>query len=288
MLIHAKIYAIFSLKVKDDELKKEMVKYSKPLMLNSIGWWVNSASDRYTVTYICGAEANGVYSIAYKIPSILSIFQSIFNQAWGISAVKEFDKDDKDGYFAKAYSFYNMLMIFVCSFLIMFTKLLAKLLYKNEFYLAWKYVPFLVFSVVFGAMSGFLGGVFSAVKKSNILGRTTILGATLNLILNIIMVWYIGPVGAAIATFISYFVVWSIRIFAVRKYINLKLKIKKDLFIYLMILLQCSLFIFVQDNYILYSFQALVLLLEFLVYFKEIKKLISKVFNNKVEETGAI
>ena len=41
------------------------------------------------VTWICGLAANGVYSVAYKIPSLLSMFQQIFNQAsmnmWGLT-----------------------------------------------------------------------------------------------------------------------------------------------------------------------------------------------------------
>ena len=57
--------------------------------LGNIGWWINNVSDRYIVTWICGLAANGVYSVAYKIPSLLSMFQQIFNQAsmnmWGLT-----------------------------------------------------------------------------------------------------------------------------------------------------------------------------------------------------------
>ena len=70
-------------------MKKEMVAYSVPMGLGNIGWWINNVSDRYIVTWICGLAANGVYSVAYKIPSLLSMFQQIFNQAsmnmWGLT-----------------------------------------------------------------------------------------------------------------------------------------------------------------------------------------------------------
>ena len=66
-----------------------MVAYSVPMGLGNIGWWINNVSDRYIVTWICGLAANGVYSVAYKIPSLLSMFQQIFNQAsmnmWGLT-----------------------------------------------------------------------------------------------------------------------------------------------------------------------------------------------------------
>lgn len=76
-----------------------MMDYSRPLIANSIAWWINNASDRYIVIFFCGLAENGIYSVASKIPSILNIFQSIFNQAWTLSAVKDFDSEDKHGFF---------------------------------------------------------------------------------------------------------------------------------------------------------------------------------------------
>ena len=82
---------------------KELLDYSRPLIANSIAWWINNASDRYVVTFFCGVAANGVYSVASKIPSILNVFQTIFNQAWSLSAVKDYDPEDKSGFFANTY-----------------------------------------------------------------------------------------------------------------------------------------------------------------------------------------
>lgn len=93
LLIKLKIWKVISWKPENRSLKKEMVAYSVPMGLGNIGWWINNVSDRYIVTWICGLAANGVYSVAYKIPSLLSMFQQIFNQAWTISAVKEYDQD---------------------------------------------------------------------------------------------------------------------------------------------------------------------------------------------------
>ena len=89
LLIKLKIWKVISWKPENRSLKKEMVAYSVPMGLGNIGWWINNVSDRYIVTWICGLAANGVYSVAYKIPSLLSMFQQIFNQAsmnmWGLT-----------------------------------------------------------------------------------------------------------------------------------------------------------------------------------------------------------
>ena len=219
----------------DEQLRKDMLAYSAPLVLNAIGWWINSASDRYIVTWICGVAANGIYSVGYKIPSILNVFQTIFNQAWVLSSVKEFDPEDKDGFFVNIYNIYECLMVGVCALIIVFTRFIARILYAKEFYNAWVYVPFLTISIVFGALSGLIGGVFAAAKDSKIFSISTLVGAAVNTVLNVLLVMNIGAIGAAIATAISYTVVWAIRLICVKRHMTLRVRLGRDIASYLVL-----------------------------------------------------
>lgn len=261
----------FFKKNRNEKLEKEMVKYSKPMIFNTIAWWINNVSDRYVVTWLCGVSDNGVYSVAYKIPSILNVFQTIFSQAWTISAVKEFNKEN-ERFYCKIYSTYNCLLVLVCSILIIFDKLIAKLFFAKDFYMAWKYAPFLMISVIFGALSGFLGGIFSAVKNSKLYAKTTILGAVLNIIFNIILVEYVGPIGAAISTLISYSVVWIARLNTVKKYIDLNINIKRDIVSYGLMIIQSSILLLQLNNYILFSIEGILFLIIIVLYNTEIIK----------------
>lgn len=139
---------------------KQLLSYSRPLIANSIAWWINNASDRYIVILFCGLASNGIYSVASKIPSILNVFQTIFNQAWALSAVKDYDPIDESGFFSNTYKVYNCLMTIICSGIIVFDKVLAKILYAKDFYVAWRYVPWLTIAILFGALSGYIGGFF--------------------------------------------------------------------------------------------------------------------------------
>lgn len=219
----------------DEQLRKDMLAYSAPLVLNAIGWWVNNASDRYIVTWLCGVAANGIYSVGYKIPSILNVFQTIFNQAWVLSSVKEFDPEDKDGFFVNIYNIYECLMVGVCALIIVFTRFIARILYAKEFYNAWVYVPFLTISIVFGALSGLIGGVFAAAKDSKIFSISTLVGAAVNTVLNVLLVMNIGAIGAAIATAISYTVVWAIRLICVKRHMTLRVRLGRDIASYLVL-----------------------------------------------------
>lgn len=220
-------------------LQKSMLGYSCPMMLNTISWWINSVSDRYMVTAFCGVVANGIYSVAYKIPSILTMFQGIFSQAWTLSAVQDFDSEDRNGFFSKMYSLYNVCMVLLCSALIFADRLIARILYAKDFYGAWRFVPFLLVSVVFGSLSGYLGGIFAAVKDSKSFAGSTVAGAVLNIVLNFFLIRLWGALGAAVATMASYILVWAMRLFKAKKIMRLEVSLARDCFAYMLLAFQC-------------------------------------------------
>ncbi len=256
---------------KEKELERSMKKYSTPMIFNSIAWWINSASDKYLVLWICGVAQNGVYSMSYKIPTILMVVQNIFAQAWQISAIKEYEKKGKEEFFSIIYGIYNLTMVLGTAILIIFTKILAGFLYGSEFFEAWKYVPALLVSVIFGALSGFIGTIFSATKDSRAYAQTTVIGAISNIILNIILIPILGVMGAAISTAISYLIVWIVRIIKSRKYMNLNINYKCDILSYLILIIESVLlFLEVKYNVVI----NIVLTLFILVINKDVLKII--------------
>ena len=265
LILATKAYKYFG-RTNEYKTKKDMYAFSKPLILNNLAWWVNNVSDRYIVTWLCGIAANGIYSVAYKIPSVLNTFQTIFSQAWTISAIKEYENNESE-FYGRIYRIYNCGMTLVCSLLIVFNKPIAKILFANEFYSAWKYAPFLTESILFGSLSGLLGGIFSAAKNSKVFAKTTLIGASVNTILNYLLVKAWGPIGAAIATLISYVIVWGARLIEANKIVPLNVNLIRDIISYILItaqalvlnllldinieiIIQCSLFVFVFFLYI--------------------------------------
>ena len=258
----------------DNQIRKDMAAYSTPMVANAVGWWINNVSDRYVVTLLCGVAVNGIYSVAYKIPSILTVFQNIFAQAWTLSAVKDFDEDDKSGFFCKVYNLYNLMNVLLCSILIAITKIIAFLLFRNDFYEAWRYVPFLLISVVFGSLSGYFGSIFSAVKASKLYAQSTVIGAVVNTFLNFILIYFIGPLGAAVATATSYFVVFLIRLKSTKSIIDLGLNLKRDFFAYAVLVIQSIAIIAMENSTII---QACALIALIVLFAPETRGLIDKV-----------
>lgn len=191
--------------------------YCIPLIATALGWWVNNTLDKYAVTIMCGIAANGLLSVAYKIPSILNAIQSIFTQAWQISAIKEYGESDTATFYGKTFSIVNMLMCAACAWLIILTKPLATILYAKDFFNAWLYVPFLLISSVLNCAAGLLGSILSAKKNTNVMMWSAIIGALFNAFFNIVLIYFIWIQGATIATFISSAIIYIVRRIGVGK-----------------------------------------------------------------------
>jgi len=212
----------------DKPLIREMINYSIPIMPNSLSWWVSTSSDKYIISFFFGATAIGLYSVAYKIPSLMTVFSSIFLSAWQISAVEEFGSEKSIKFHRQVYEYFITFLIIVSSVIITFTKLLSKILFANEFYNAWNLVPMLVLAYVFHDLAAFVGSVYTSSKKTKMLFTSTLFGAILNIVLNIIIIPCYGAIGGAFTTLVSYFAVFVIRMIDIRKIMIIDTKILKN------------------------------------------------------------
>ena len=266
----------------DKNLEREMLLYSAPLILNGLAWWMNNSLDRVFVTFICGMSANGLLAVAYKIPSILSMIQTIFNQAWSLSAIKEFDPEDRNGFIGNVYSFYGCAMTLSSSAILLGNIFLAKILFANDFFEAWQYTGMLIIANLFGGMSVCISGVFNAVKDTRTLATTTVIGGVVNTILNAIFIPIIGVQGAVFATMISNVIVWGWRMHKARFYVTLHIRIMRDIISYILVIIQCFAGLFESHLYVV---QALIFVGIAILYKHEILYIykfgISKILNLK-------
>lgn len=239
----------FKVKINKDYLYiKEMLRYSSPLVLSGLAWWVNSASDRYFVTWLLGAGQNGIYSVAYKIPTILRSVEVVFSSAWTLTVFDVYKKENGINYISKIYDIYSYLIIVVCSVLIVVDKTLAKFLYANDFYNAWKYVPTLLISTAFINMGSCLSPIMMAYKESKKMAQGSVIAAIVNLIFNYVLIITIGVQGAAIATAISYMISWLYSAIIIQRICNFKFQWIKQFFLICCLVIQ-AIIVVTLDSY---------------------------------------
>lgn len=212
MVFSAKLYKyIIPIWRIDKELFRRMLVYSIPIIPNSISWWVANSSDKYVLNHFSDVSQVGVYSISYKIPTIMMTIMGFFISAWQISAVDDFGSEKSQQFFSDIFRKCFAVNVILASFLIAFSKVMGNFLYSADFFVAWKYVPVLVIANVFNVMASFMGTIYTSAKKTKMLSISTILGALINIVMNFLLIPAFGAMGAAIATAFSYFMMWIVR-----------------------------------------------------------------------------
>lgn len=220
------------------KLIKEMVKYSAPMIPDYISWWVSNASDRYILAALCGTSMNGVYSVAYKIPTIMNSLTSIFSSAWKISSVDHFGSKESIKFYNRIYRLYSGFLVMASSGLILFTKILARILFAKDFFAAWKITPILILAYVFSAQAIFLSSVFTASKKTKTLFFASTTGAVVNVVLNLILIPVLVGTGAAIATAVSYFVILIINMVITHRILAINFMVVRNVACYALIIIE--------------------------------------------------
>lgn len=239
----------------------KVLQYSVPMVPTVIAWWIMQTSDKYIIIAKLGLESSGIYSVAYKIPSMLSIVTSLFTQAWQISAIQNYDEKDNPEFVGNVYNVYSLLNTFVCGFLILLTKPLSYILYAKEFYVAWICVPILLLAYVFNGISGMLQSVFTASKKTKYLMLSTGCGAILNVILNFIFVEKFGIIGAAWTTLIGFIATWVIRFYVAQKIMPFPVKMFRQSVSYILLLIEAVIIIGIPKYEMLYALIPLCLII---------------------------
>ena len=221
-----------------NEIYKEMLRFSVPMIPNSISWWVSDSSDKYVILWFLSSAEVGLYSIAYKIPTLLTMVMSLFISAFQISIFDEFKKKDGNKFFETVYTSVMMTLLLAASVLIFASKYLAVVLYKNGFYSAWMVGCILIFAFVFNSLSSLIGTIYTAAKKTSVLFYSTLVAACVNITLNIVLIPDYGLYGAAFATLVSYICVWLIRAILAKKQMENKFVDRNSIIIMVLIAFQ--------------------------------------------------
>lgn len=255
---------------------REMVSYGRPLVFNSISWWVNNVADRYVITAICGVAVNGIYSVAYKIPAILNVFFTVFNQAWLLSSVKNYDEEDAAAFYSNIYNGYQFGLLCVSSALIFGTRIIGRILFAKEFYPAWQYVPALLIAVFFSALIGMFNSIFAAAKQVRICAVSSLAGAVFNVLVSLWLTWRIGAQGAAIGTAAAHYLMWLILLAAVLKLVPMQIRLVRDHMAYGVLVLQGAALVLMEESLLSYGVQALCLAAMPALYHRELFRLLGK------------
>jgi len=223
----------------DKRLATSMMRFAIPLIPTVVMWVITGFSDRLFIRYMhsskveLGESAAGIYGLATKVPNLISMVSTIFFQAWNMSAIMENESEDRSRFYEKVYGAYEAVLFIFSAFLIAGVQIVTPIFVSTarfgEYGQVYKYTPVLVVAVLFMCLDQFLSSIYTATKHTKNSFWTSFAASMANIVLNFFLIPEWGIHGAAIATFLSYYLCFWARIIDARYYVPFRFNAVKSL-----------------------------------------------------------
>lgn len=267
----------------DKTLAVKMIKFSLPLCVATVSYWLLSGLTKVIIVNFLGNHENGLYTVTNKFAMFINMAVSIFQYAWNETAYMA-NKDVSRGELYNVVIKYLIQFVFAAACGLM---ILSKLLFPffavgAEYQDALKYLSVTIVGVAFNSIAGFLGTIFSTEKETKSIFFTTAAAAMLNCVAGPLFTKYVGLQGALMALAISFGVLMIGRLIILKR--RWKVEIGWKSLFALMILFLTSILVYVFRGVIeLCMFCAVVCIL-FLLLNKEVFYIIKKMLREARRE----
>lgn len=190
-------------------LAQPLVLAGLPLIPGTLAFWAMAYIDRLILPlYNTSMTDLGLYAIAYRLASMLAIVIVPFQNAWLPLALSMKDDSSAHQTYSKVLTYFVAGGLGIALVLGLFAHeiflLLAILIDKNDYVPASPYVALLTYVAIANGASVAISIGAYITKRTAALGWTTMMGAGINLVLNIILIPQFGVWGAVWATAIGY------------------------------------------------------------------------------------
>lgn len=276
LILAVKLYNCFSFKLFSKDICKMLLVFCVPLIPNTICWWISNCSDRFMITYYMGQSANGIYAIAYKIPTIMTIIIGVLLQAWQISANEASEDKKISNYYTQIYKFLDAFVLILGCILILMSKLVIGIMAADAYFEAWRYVPSLVYAICFFAHAQLLGTIYTTFRSTTMAFVSNLIAAVINILGNIILINLMGVIGAAIATAISYIVLFYVRKWDTKKYVHIENASVKETISRILLLVEAIVYTCFQE-YIWGAYVCMIMII--ILQYNVLRQLICKMFS---------
>lgn len=202
---------LFRAQIKKEFLQKALV-FGVPLIPHLLGTFAIEYSDRYFIQKIEGPEQLGIYDMGYKIGMSIQILVTAFSLTFGpylFESLKNLTHFRKIRIIQAAYGFMSGLLIavFVLGAIgpLIFYYLIDQKFAAGSTYVFWVALGYFFF----GGYALFANFIHYS-GKTYIFSILAIFNITCNLVLNYVLIHQYGPIGAAYATIVSYFLIFLV------------------------------------------------------------------------------
>lgn len=216
-----------------------LLNYSIPLIFNQISSWIINFSDRVLIICILGMDYNGIYAIANKFSNILIALFNMYVVAWTENIIKSMNDEDHLDYLSRiielTYNLYIILITGILNILPFIFHIMINGNFDNSYY----HIPILLMGAFFSGMAAMIGSIFNAYAKTKNVSFTTIFAAAVNIICHFVLIYQIELYAASISTLISFFILFIYRLFTVKDFCKIKIRINQISLSTIILIISC-------------------------------------------------
>lgn len=200
------------------------LKLSLPLVGQMLAVQILGFSDRIMIEKYCGKSQVGIYGTIYTIGTLTTMLWTAINGTFTPYIYKNIEEN---GRLVKKNSFLIILFFSLVSIIVvLFGPEIAKIVGPEEYYMGVYIIPPAATGVYLVAIGDLYSDLLIYAKKTKYIMFGTIIGATLNILLNAVFIPRYGYIVAAFTTLFSYIIMTIMLVFFARKiYKNQKIQI---------------------------------------------------------------
>lgn len=208
-------------------LWRSMLAYALPLVPDAILVYIIGFSDQAFLAGMQDTSISAIYSIAYRVPTLIALVASIFVDAWQISIVNNNSREEQVRFFSNVGNTYGSIVFIIASGGILCAKLAITVLAVPSYYIGWTFIPVLAIGAGFNCLSSFQKSVYLLEKRTVPSFLSTAFSAVVNITLNVLLIPRYGGMGAAAATLISYIALFLYRAIDSRRFMPVRWNAKR-------------------------------------------------------------
>ncbi|MBQ3052756.1 MAG: lipopolysaccharide biosynthesis protein [Clostridia bacterium] len=229
MFFGAKLYRFISINSISRKVIFEMVKYSIPLIPNTLSWQMITTFSRLYLGGVCGRDMQGLFAVVNRFPTLITMVTGIFYLAWQEIGITVYNTDEKDETYTDIYNLYINALFAGSVVLMPLSKVYILYFLSNEYESVWVFIPIMIISAGISALNSFLGTAYLGKKNTKNIMYTSLISGFVNVIIVLLLTKKLGIWGVAIGAFAANIVMLTIRTIDVKKYVQIK--INKGVFI---------------------------------------------------------
>lgn len=190
----------------DVDSLKNIITYSFPLIFSTISAMVFNLGDRYFLQYFLDLSRVGIYSLGYKIGSIINTFliQSFYLGFIPI-AFKKLGQPDEKRYLSKILTYFTFVIVFLSIILSLFSQEAIKLFtMRKEYWEAYFIVPLITFALSIKGIQFIYTLGFQYKKETKYQAMLYTGSAIVSVVLNILFIPLLNIYGSGLTSIITF------------------------------------------------------------------------------------